>query len=91
MLSNKPGGVIYIGVTSDLVSRLEQHRSGGVSSFTKKYNCHLLIWFEAFDDIQDARVVELRMKKWNRSWKVRRIEEQNPECRDLAAELQMLV
>ncbi len=67
ILTNKPNGVLYIGVSSDLATRIEQHRSGAVSSFTRKYNCHLLVWAEAFDDIQDARVVEKRMKQWNRS------------------------
>lgn len=91
LLTNKRGGVLHLGVTSDLVTRIEQHRSRAVPGFSKKYNCHLLVWFEAFEDIQDARVVEWRMKKWNRSWKVRRIEELNPEWRDLTPELQLLV
>ena len=80
ILTNKPYGVLYLGVTAE---RVDQHRSGAVPGFTKKYNCHLLVWFERFDDIQDARVVERQMKAWKREWKVDRIEELNPEWRDL--------
>ena len=83
ILTNKPNGVLYLGVTADLPERVDQHRSGAVPGFTKKYNCHLLVWFERFDDIQDARVVERQMKAWKREWKVDRIEELNPEWRDL--------
>ena len=83
ILTNKPNGVLYLGVTADLPERVDQHRNGAVPGFTKKYNCHLLVWFERFDDIQDARVVERQMKAWKREWKVKRIEELNPEWRDL--------
>jgi putative endonuclease len=83
ILTNKPGGVLYLGATSDLATRVEQHRSGAVSSFTKKYNCHRLAWFEHFENIHDAREAEHRMKKWKREWKIRRIEEMNPQWRDL--------
>ena len=84
MLTNKPGGVLYIGVTDNLGKRLEQHRSRAVSGFTRNYNCHRLVWFENFDDIQAARLFERRMKKWNRDWKIARIVEINPDWQDLA-------
>lgn len=87
ILTNRPDGVLYIGVTSDLPQRLLQHRSGEVAGFTKKYNCQTLVWFERFDDLQDARLFEFRMKKWNRDWKVARIVERNPEWRDLTGTL----
>lgn len=87
ILTNRKDGVIYIGVTSDLALRIEQHRSGAVSSFTKKYQCHRLVWFQWFDDLQDARLFEARMKKWNREWKIKRIEELNPEWQDLSAQI----
>lgn len=87
ILTNKPMGVLYIGVTDDLPRRVEQHRSGAVSSFSKRYNCHRLVWFAEFENIHDARSFERQMKKWNRAWKVARIAEMNPEWRDLAAEL----
>jgi putative endonuclease len=84
ILTNRKGGVIYIGVTNDLATRIEQHRSGAVSSFTKKYQCHRLVWFEHFENIHDAREFERRMKAWKREWKIKRIEERNPEWDDLA-------
>ena len=89
MLTNRRDGVLYIGVTDDLPGRMVQHRSGAVSSFVKKYNCHSLVWFERFENIHDARVTEQRMKKWNRSWKIERIEALNPEWLDLTSQLQM--
>ena len=87
ILTNKRNGVLYIGVTNDLARRIAQHRAGGVSSFTKKYNCHRLVWFAMFEDIQDARIVERRMKAWKRDWKIRRIEEMNLEWNDLSSQL----
>jgi putative endonuclease len=90
ILTNRPHGVLYIGVTDDLPKRVEQHRSGAVSSFTKKYNCHRLVWFERFENIHDARTFEIRMKAWKRDWKIRRIEEMNPEWRDLTTDLHLV-
>ncbi len=87
ILTNKPMGVLYIGVTSDLARRVEQHRLGGVAAFTKRYNCHRLVWFAEFENIHDARAFEGQMKKWNRAWKVTRIVESNPTWRDLADDL----
>lgn len=86
ILTNKPDGVLYIGVTSDLSNRVEQHRSRAVSGFTKTYNCERLVWCEFFENIHDARQFEVRMKKWNRAWKVKRIVERNPEWKDLFEE-----
>jgi putative endonuclease len=83
ILTNKPGGVLYIGATDDLARRVEQHRARAVPGFTKKYNCERLVWFERFENIHDARIVERRMKAWKREWKVKRIEALNPEWRDL--------
>ena len=87
ILTNKPMGIPYIGVTDDLAKRVEQHRSGAVSSFTKRFNLYRLVWFERFENIHDARAFERQMKKWNRAWKVNRIVEMNPTWRDLAADL----
>ncbi|MGB3472381.1 MAG: GIY-YIG nuclease family protein [Erythrobacter sp.] len=83
ILTNRKDGVLYIGVTSDLAGRIEQHRLGKASSFTRKYNCHDLIWFEWFEDLNDAQRAEKRMKKWNREWKIKRIEARNPAWGDL--------
>mgnify|MGYP002336356317 CR=1 FL=1 len=76
-------GTLYIGVTSDLPGRAFQHRNELVEGFTRKYGCKILVWYEAHDDIQDARARERRMKKWNRQWKLRVIEEMNPDWDDL--------
>ena len=83
MMANRKNGVIYIGVTSDLAKRVYEHREGLIAGFTKRYGCKLLVWFEAFDDIQQARQRELQMKEWKRMWKVKRIEEQNFDWDDL--------
>jgi putative endonuclease len=85
IMANRQNGTIYIGVTSDLAGRVYEHREGLVSAFTKRYGCKLLVWYEAHDDLQDARLRELRMKEWKRSWKIRLIEEQNLEWEDLYA------
>ncbi|MFC3096795.1 GIY-YIG nuclease family protein [Alteraurantiacibacter palmitatis] len=87
ILTNRKGGVLYIGVTSDLANRVMQHRSGAVLGFTKKYNCHRFVWFQRHDNLHDARVVERRMKAWQRAWKIRVIEEVNPAGDDLSAHL----
>lgn len=76
-------GTLYIGVTSDLVKRVWEHRNGVVPGFTRKYGCKLLVWYDAYDDLQEARHRELQMKKWKRQWKLSTIELMNPEWRDL--------
>ena len=83
IMANRKNGAIYIGVTSDLVKRVWEHREGVIGGFTSRYRCKLLVWFEAYDDLQEARQRELRMKEWKRVWKVKRIEERNLEWDDL--------
>src|SRR4051794_7746295 len=83
IMASGKNGTIYIGVTSDLAKRAWEHRNGIVSGFTKKYRCRLLVWFEAHEDLQEARYRELQMKEWKRSWKIRLIEEQNFDWVDL--------
>lgn len=83
IMASQRNGTLYIGVTSKLAERIRNHREGLVDGFTKTYRCKRLVWFQPFDDIEDARQCELRMKKWNRAWKIRRIEETNPQWRDL--------
>jgi putative endonuclease len=87
IMANRKNGTIYIGVTSDLVKRVWEHRNGVVPGFTKRYGCKLLVWYEAFDDIQQARQRELQMKEWNRAWKIRLIEETNLDWEDLCPTL----
>jgi putative endonuclease len=82
-MASRRNGTLYIGVTSDLVQRVWQHRSGIVPGFSRKYGCKLLVWYEAYDDLQEARLRELQMKKWKRLWKLSTIERMNPDWRDL--------
>jgi putative endonuclease len=77
----------YLGVTSNLQQRTWQHRNGAVEGHSKDKGCVSLVWYEYFDDLQDARACEHRMKKWKRGWKLRLIEERNPEWRDLYDEI----
>ncbi|HXH51802.1 MAG TPA: GIY-YIG nuclease family protein [Sphingomicrobium sp.] len=79
IMASSRNGTIYIGATSDLAKRAWEHRDGVVAGFTRKYGCKLLVWFEAHDDIQQARQRELQMKKWKRAWKLGTIEIMNPE------------
>ena len=83
IMASARNGTIYIGVTSDLVKRIWQHRSGLVPGFTRRYGCKLLVWYEAHSDLQEARLRELQMKKWKRLWKLGTIEQMNPEWSDL--------
>jgi putative endonuclease len=83
ILASGVGGTLYIGVTSDLVRRVYEHRTGAVPGFTSKYGVGRLVYFEQFDDIENAIRREKRLKKWNRSWKIRLIEESNPDWVDL--------
>jgi putative endonuclease len=82
-MASRRNGTLYLGVTSDLLRRVYQHRSGEIDGFSKQYGCRLLVWYAPFDDIQDARARELQMKKWKRDWKLKAVEELNPEWRDL--------
>ena len=83
IMANRKNGAIYIGVTSDLVKRVWEHREGEIGGFTRRYDCKLLLWFGAFDDLQEARRRELQMKEWKRAWKIRLIEETNLDWEDL--------
>jgi putative endonuclease len=83
VLASRIGGTLYIGVTNDLVRRDFEHREGVAESFTKKYGVHRLVYFEQFDDIENAIRREKRLKSWNRAWKIRLIEESNPNWIDL--------
>jgi putative endonuclease len=82
ILASRIGGTLYIGVTNDLVRRVFEHRLK-VKSFTKKYEVDRLVYFEQFDDPENAIKREKRLKKYNRAWKIRLIEELNPNWDDL--------
>ena len=83
ILASQPNGTLYIGVTSDLVRRVGQHRSGTTGGFAAEHGVTRLVYFERYDDIRDAIDRETRLKKWNRAWKLRLIRENNPDERDL--------
>jgi putative endonuclease len=83
IMASRRNGTLYIGVTSDLAKRVWEHRNGVVPGFTRKYGCKILVWYAAFDDIQQARLRELQMKKWKRIWKLSEIEAMNPDWQDL--------
>ena len=87
LLASKIGGTIYVGVTNDLVRRCFEHRSKAVGGFTEKYDVSLLVHFECFDNAPAAIQREKRLKKWNRAWKIRLIEANNPNWSDLYPEI----
>ena len=87
ILASRRNGTLYIGVTSDLVRRVWQHKGDFVEGFTKKYFVHDLVYFEPHTNMIAAISREKQLKKWRRSWKVQLIEAQNPEWRDLWAEI----
>jgi putative endonuclease len=82
-MTNRPNGILYVGVTNDLVRRVHEHRSGFVDGFTKRYDLKLLVYFERFEDIRDAIQREHNIKHWPRAWKVRKIMIDNPNWDDL--------
>lgn len=83
ILSSRPGGALYIGVTSDLIKRIWQHKNGIVKGHTKKYNIGHLIYYEIYEDPENAILREKRLKKWNRAMKNDLIERYNPTWEDL--------
>jgi len=83
ILASKRNGTLYIGVTNSLLKRVDQHKNDVLQGFTKKYKVHNLVYYETFGRIQDAITREKQMKKWKRAWKIRLIEESNPNWEDL--------
>lgn len=83
-LASKPYGTLYVGVTSNLIQRVFQHKEGLVDGFTKKYNVHQLVYYEVHLDIREAILREKRIKKWNRQWKINLIEQNNPHWINLS-------
>ena len=83
MMASKKNGTLYVGVTSDLVKRVYEHKQGIVESFTKKYGIHQLVWYECHASISEAILREKQIKKWKRAWKIELIEKSNPLWRDL--------
>lgn len=83
ILTNEKNGTLYIGITSNLIKRIQQHRNKIADGFTKRYNIYKLIYYEQTENINSALIREKALKKWNRNWKIRLIEESNPNWRDL--------
>jgi putative endonuclease len=83
IITNKRNGTLYTGVTSDLKKRIWEHKEGVIDGFSKKYGLKSLVWFEVHDDIEEAIRREKQIKKWERKWKLRMIEEQNFAWLDL--------
>lgn len=89
IMADRYRGALYIGVTADVAARTVQHREGKGGAFTRRYKLKRLVYVEHHDDIEGAIAREKAMKKWNRAWKIRRIEEQNPDWEDLFERLNM--
>lgn len=87
IMASKKNGTLYIGVTSDLVKRIYEHKQNLADGFTKEYNVHSLVYYEQHNESEEAILREKQMKKWNRKWKIRLIEEKNPEWKDLYNEI----
>ena len=87
ILASKRNGTLYLGVTSNLVQRIWQHKNDFVEGFTKRYGVHTLVWFEAHESMESAIAREKAIKEWKRVWKVELIENGNPTWRDLNDEI----
>jgi len=87
MLASKRNGTLYVGVTSDLIKRVWEHKQDFVEGFTKQYRVHTLVWFEMHEDMMSAIAREKALKEWKRAWKLKTIETLNPQWRDLYDDL----
>ena len=87
ILASKKNGTLYIGVTSDILKRVYEHKNNLVEGFTAKYNVHMLVYYEVYEDVTAAITREKQLKKWRRAWKTGLIERENPAWMDLYYEL----
>jgi len=83
ILASKRNGTLYVGVTSDLVKRIWEHKNNMVEGFSKRYNVHRIVWYELHDRMESAIIREKRLKDWKRKWKLKLIESRNPDWQDL--------
>jgi len=83
ILASRPNGTLYVGITSDLLKRVWEHKNDLVEGFTKRYGVHKLVWYEAHETMDSAIHREKKIKKWNRKWKLALIERSNPQWQDL--------
>ena len=86
LLASKRNGTLYCGVTSDLITRIAQHRDGTFDGFTRQYGVKTLVWFEHHESMEAAILREKRIKKWRRAWELELIEAENPQWLDRAEE-----
>ena len=87
ILASKRDGTLYVGVTSDLIRRVWQHKNDLVEGFTKRYGVHTLVWHESHETMESAITREKNLKRWKRDWKIDLIQKANPSWRDLYHEL----
>ncbi len=87
ILANKRNGTLYLGVTSDLIKRVWQHKNSFADGFTKKYGINKLVYYEVYEDMENAIIREKQLKKWKRVWKLELIEEKNSGWRDLYVDI----
>jgi putative endonuclease len=90
ILASKRNGTLYVGVTNDLARRMTEHKAKLIPSFTRQYDVTLLVYFETYESVLEARAREHSLKRWRRSWKLKLIEGLNPDWRDLTDELNTL-
>lgn len=83
ILASKKNGTLYVGITSDLIKRVYQHKNGMISGFNKKYKVNKLMYFEQYEDISEAIKREKQLKGWRRDWKLKLIEDNNPRWEDI--------
>jgi putative endonuclease len=82
-LASKRNGTLYIGITSNFIKRIHEHKNNLIEGFTKKYNIHNLVYYEITEDVNSAIAREKQLKRWKRNWKIELIEKNNPEWKDL--------
>lgn len=87
ILASQPNGTLYIGVTSDLVKRVHEHKSNAVEGFTTQHGVHDLVWYEMHETMESAITREKKLKKWKRVWKLELIVKSNPQWADLYTEI----
>ena len=87
LLASKRNGTLYVGVTSNLPARIDQHRRGLIAGFARDYGVRHLVWFEQYETMEPAILREKRIKKWRRAWKLQLIEAANPDWRDLGPDI----
>ncbi len=88
ILASRKEGTLYVGVTSNLVKRIYEHKHNVVESFTKEYSVHDLVYYELHESMEEAIKKEKKLKKWNRQWKIDLIEKDNTEWKDLYPDIQ---